>query len=111
MRLQEKVVLVTGSATGIGRAIAARVVAEGGRVVVHGLEAELVAKVVERLNTAGGEVAGRTGPTAVGHVAEHNNEGRPGRVVSLPIHPVSRLDGRSTHDDVIPTGDLHHTRA
>lgn len=45
MRLKEKVVLVTGSATGIGKAIATRVVAEGGRVVVHGLETELVANV------------------------------------------------------------------
>lgn len=36
-RLAGKIVIVTGSATGIGRAIAARCVAEDARVVVHGL--------------------------------------------------------------------------
>jgi NAD(P)-dependent dehydrogenase (short-subunit alcohol dehydrogenase family) len=36
MRLKDKVILVTGSTTGIGEAIARRVVTEGARVVVHG---------------------------------------------------------------------------
>ena len=40
MRLQDKVVLVTGSTTGIGEAIAKRVLAEGGRVMFHGRNAE-----------------------------------------------------------------------
>ena len=38
MRLEGKVIIVTGSCTGIGKAIALRCVAEGARVVVHGLE-------------------------------------------------------------------------
>ena len=41
MRLQNKVIIVTGSTTGIGKAIALRCVAEGARVVIHGLEEEL----------------------------------------------------------------------
>jgi NAD(P)-dependent dehydrogenase (short-subunit alcohol dehydrogenase family) len=40
MYLKNKVVLVTGSTTGIGEAIARRAVAEGARVMVHGLEEE-----------------------------------------------------------------------
>jgi NAD(P)-dependent dehydrogenase (short-subunit alcohol dehydrogenase family) len=36
MRLKDKVILVTGSTTGIGEAIARRVVEEGARVVIHG---------------------------------------------------------------------------
>ena len=36
MRLQDKVIIITGSTTGIGRAIAGRCVAEGARVLVHG---------------------------------------------------------------------------
>ena len=41
MRLHDKVVIVTGSCTGIGKAIALRCVAEGARVVVHGLEQDM----------------------------------------------------------------------
>ena len=36
MRLKDKVIIVTGSTTGIGLAIAERCVAEGAKVVVHG---------------------------------------------------------------------------
>ena len=38
MRLENKVIIVTGSTTGIGKAIALRCVKEGAHVVVHGLE-------------------------------------------------------------------------
>ena len=38
MLLDNKVILVTGSTTGIGEAIARRAVQEGARVMVHGLE-------------------------------------------------------------------------
>jgi len=40
MRLPNKVIIVTGSTTGIGKAIALRCVAEGAFVVLHGLEKE-----------------------------------------------------------------------
>lgn len=49
MRLSEKVILVTGSSTGIGEAIARRCAAEGARLVVHGLEADLGAAVAADL--------------------------------------------------------------
>jgi len=38
MRLQNKVIIVTGSTTGIGKAIAMKCVEEGACVVIHGLE-------------------------------------------------------------------------
>jgi NAD(P)-dependent dehydrogenase (short-subunit alcohol dehydrogenase family) len=49
MRLKDKVILVTGSTTGIGEAIARRVVAEGARVVVHGRDEERGRALVEEL--------------------------------------------------------------
>jgi NAD(P)-dependent dehydrogenase (short-subunit alcohol dehydrogenase family) len=51
MRLQNKVIIVTGSTTGIGKAIALRCVAEGARVVIHGLEQDLgdsVLKIIDK---------------------------------------------------------------
>jgi NAD(P)-dependent dehydrogenase (short-subunit alcohol dehydrogenase family) len=40
VRLKDKVVIVTGSTTGIGEAIARRFVAEGAKVTIHGRDAE-----------------------------------------------------------------------
>jgi NAD(P)-dependent dehydrogenase (short-subunit alcohol dehydrogenase family) len=52
MRLEGKVVIVTGSTQGIGEAIARRSVAEGARVLVHGLERDLGEAVVASLGDA-----------------------------------------------------------
>ncbi len=52
MRLKDKVVLVTGSTTGIGEAIARLAVAEGAQVMVHGLEEELAQAVCQDLGAA-----------------------------------------------------------
>ena len=52
MLLPEKVILVTGSTTGIGEAIARRCVNEGAKVMIHGLEEDLARKVVKSLPAA-----------------------------------------------------------
>jgi len=49
MRLKEKVIIVTGSTTGVGEAIARRCVAEGAKVLVHGLEQDLGQSVLSSL--------------------------------------------------------------
>jgi len=52
-RLTGKVVIVTGSGTGIGRAIALRAAAEGAAVVIHDRLAELVPPAVAAVEAAG----------------------------------------------------------
>ena len=101
MRLVGKVVLVTGSATGIGRAIAVRCVAEGARVVVHGLEPDLVADAVAE---CGAE-------QAVGHVEELASAGCPRRLVDLAVGRFGRLDGVVNNAALVATGSVHTTDA
>jgi NAD(P)-dependent dehydrogenase (short-subunit alcohol dehydrogenase family) len=54
MRLQGERALVTGSTSGIGKAIALELGAEGAAVVVHGRDAARGGAVVEEINAAGG---------------------------------------------------------
>ena len=51
MRLRDKVIIVTGSTTGIGKAIALRCVDEGARVVIHGLENDLGEEVLSAIGS------------------------------------------------------------
>jgi NAD(P)-dependent dehydrogenase (short-subunit alcohol dehydrogenase family) len=48
-RLKDKAIIVTGSTTGIGEAMARRFVAEGARVLVHGRDRERGQKLVDEL--------------------------------------------------------------
>jgi len=61
MRLKDKVVIVTGSTTGIGEAIARRAIEEGARVLIHGRDVErgeaIVAELGERARFAAADLA------------------------------------------------------
>ena len=52
MRLAGKAIIVTGSTQGVGEALARRFVAEGARVLVHGLERDLGERVVSELGAS-----------------------------------------------------------
>ncbi len=56
MRLQGKVAMVTGSSRGIGRGVAARLVAEGAKVVVNSRSLDTLEPVAAELRASGGEV-------------------------------------------------------
>ncbi len=47
--LKDKAILITGSSTGIGRAIAERCIAEGAKVMIHGLDEHETKATAERL--------------------------------------------------------------
>ncbi len=101
MRLKNKVIIITGSATGIGKSIALHCVAEGAKVIVHGLEEDLAAAVVAEL----GEGA------AVAHVEDITTEGCPQRLVDLAVRTFGRLDGVVNNAAMVTQGNIHNTDA
>ena len=54
MRVKGKSIIVTGSGSGIGEGIARRLAAEGGRIIVNDINAEMGEKVVAAIVRAGG---------------------------------------------------------
>lgn len=99
MRLHQKVIIVTGSCTGIGKAIAKRCVAEGSRVVVHGLEPELGQEVVQELGDQ----------NAVVHIEDLANEGVAQRLVDRAIQSFGRLDAVVNNAALVASSNLHTT--
>jgi NAD(P)-dependent dehydrogenase (short-subunit alcohol dehydrogenase family) len=99
MRLENKVILITGSATGIGKAIAKRCVTEGARVIIHGLEADLVPGVVAELGS----------DKAVGHVEDLTIEGCPQRLVDLAMQTFGRLDAVVSNAAMVVASNLQTT--
>jgi NAD(P)-dependent dehydrogenase (short-subunit alcohol dehydrogenase family) len=84
-RLSSKVVIVTGGSTGIGRAVADRVVAEGGAVVIAGRRREPGERAAAELRAGGG----RARFVATDVTVEHEVQ----RLVEAAVDEFGRLDG------------------
>src|SRR3954464_6958744 len=82
MRLADKVVIVTGSTTGIGEATARRFVAEGAKVVVHGRDRERGEKVVRELGPG----------NALLSVEDLADPNAPQRMVDATVKAFGKLD-------------------
>jgi NAD(P)-dependent dehydrogenase (short-subunit alcohol dehydrogenase family) len=57
MRFQDKVAIITGGGSGMGREVAARFVAEGGSVVINGRNAAKVEVAAGEIDPTGARVA------------------------------------------------------
>lgn len=99
MRLQGKVIIVTGSCTGIGKRIAHRCVAEGASVVLSGLQQDLGQQLQAEIGS----------DKAALHIEDLTNEGCPQRLVDLAISEFGRLDGVVNNAAMIATGNIHTT--
>ena len=99
MRLRNKVIIVTGSCTGIGKAIAIRCVAEGASLVIHGLEQDLGETVVEQFEEG----------KAVLHIEDITNEGAPERLVNLAIQTFGKLDAVVNNAAIVASSNLQTT--
>ena len=101
MRLSQKVVIVTGSCTGIGKAIALQCAAEGARVVVHGLEPDLGEETLAAIGS----------DRAALHIEDLTSEGCPARLVALALERFGRLDAVVNNAAIVASGNLQSTDA
>jgi NAD(P)-dependent dehydrogenase (short-subunit alcohol dehydrogenase family) len=99
MRLENKVIIVTGSTTGIGKAIALRCVKEGARVVVNGLEKEWGEAVVKE---AGDD-------NAVLHIEDITAEGAAQKLVDTAIKHFGKLDAVVNNAAWVVSSNIHST--
>jgi NAD(P)-dependent dehydrogenase (short-subunit alcohol dehydrogenase family) len=96
MRLKHKVIIVTGSTTGIGRAIAERCVAEGARVLVHGRDRANGEKVVAKL-----------GKSAALHLDDLTQLDGPGRLAAAALKAFGRIDCVVNNAAIVPRTTIH----
>lgn len=99
MRLKDKVVIITGSTTGIGKAIAVRCVAEGAKVVVNGRNKEAGEAVVKELGEG----------NAVLSIVDISHEDAPQQLVDAALNAFGKLDCVVNNAAMIVSADIHST--
>ena len=99
MRLQGKVIIVTGSCTGIGKAIALRSVAEGARVVITGLEKDLGDAVIKEIPR---------GKCAL-HIGDITADGAAAEMVDVAMRAFGRIDAVVNNAAAVVSSDIGTT--
>ncbi|WP_425637128.1 SDR family NAD(P)-dependent oxidoreductase [Algoriphagus yeomjeoni] len=99
MRLKDKVIIVTGSTMGIGRAIAKKATSEGAKVIIHGLEEDLGAQFVSELGRENARL----------HIEDLAIEGAPQRLVDLALESFGQLDSIVNNAAIVAASDIHTT--
>jgi NAD(P)-dependent dehydrogenase (short-subunit alcohol dehydrogenase family) len=99
MRLENKVIVVTGSTTGIGKAIAIRCAAEGARVMLHGLEQDWGEQVLSEI---GKDKAGL-------HIEDLAKEGSSGRLIISTIERFGKIDALVNNAAIVASSNVQTT--
>ena len=99
MRLQGKVIIVTGSTTGIGKGIAIRCVAEGASVVLHGLEQSLGEQVLAQIGKDKASLL----------IEDITADGAPQRLVDRAVQAFGKLDAVVNNAGMVVSSNIHTT--
>lgn len=100
MRLCDKIIIVTGSTSGIGAAIARRAVAEGARVLIHGID-----------RPAGEKVVAELGDRAALHLDDLADPASAPRIVAAAVAAFGRVDGLVNNAALVARSTLETTTA
>ena len=95
MRLANKVIIVTGSTSGIGKAIAERAVAEGAQVLVHGIQPR-----------EGEELVARLGKKAALHLDDLVDPESPARIAAAAVQAFGRIDAVVNNAAIVARSNL-----
>jgi 3-oxoacyl-[acyl-carrier protein] reductase len=98
LQLKDRVYIVTGGASGLGRATADCLVADGARVVLSGRDADHVGAAVAEL-----------GEGAVAVTADNGDPATPGRLIAAAHDTFGRLDGALISVGGPPVGTVSGT--
>ncbi len=99
MRLKQKVILVTGGYTGIGRAIALRCVGEGAKVVVNGLDESKGLTLVKELDSE----------NALHHTIDITDPGAPEQLVKAAVKKFGKLDALVNNAAIVSSSNIATT--
>ncbi len=99
MRLKNKTIIVTGSTTGIGKAIAIRCVSEGAQVLIHGLEEDWGKEVLAVLGTQ----------HAILHIEDLGNEGAAHHLIKAAIDRFGKIDALVNNAAIVASSNIHTT--
>ncbi|MFK5920770.1 MAG: SDR family oxidoreductase [Verrucomicrobiota bacterium] len=101
MRLNNKTIIVTGSTTGIGKAIARYCLKEGAQVLIHGLEADLAEQTQQELDPGKNRTA-----TLIQDLADSDAAKK---IIQATLDAFGKIDALVNNAAIVGTGNIQDT--